>query len=206
MSVHPRLSQALFIGAFTLLAACARERDARVQAYLPPGEAPGELAPGELQEAQTSRDMAVRGETPMGVESQWSVTEGDPPQWRITAIVIEVGIAELCGIDAAKAHFDYDSAQLDPDARATIAALADCFVDGPLAGREVLLIGHTDPRGPDEYNRELGMSRAEAVAQQLAREGLASTRIDVESLGEEQANTDPSEWPDNRRVDVRIAD
>lgn len=164
----------------------------------------GTVESGQL-ETGAEQSTVARGNPPMGVESELSLSEADVPQWRITAVVIDVGVAELCGIDAARANFDYDSDELDADAKATIAELARCFADGPLAGREVAVVGHADPRGPDDYNRELGMSRAEAVAQALTREGVARTRIDVESHGEAEAHSDPAEWPDDRRVDIGIA-
>jgi outer membrane protein OmpA-like peptidoglycan-associated protein len=189
------LSTWIPIAALALLAACAPNRDRRT-----------DPDPYRTTDARGARgaEITVRDQ-PMGERTQWEATDTDRPQWRITAVVIDVGLAELCGIDKADAHFEYDSAELDAESKATISALTDCFVDGPLAGRDVVLVGHADPRGPDDYNRELGMSRAEAVAQQMIREGLASGRIGVESHGEEHAHADPGEWPDNRRVDVLIA-
>jgi outer membrane protein OmpA-like peptidoglycan-associated protein len=197
MSIHSRTSQRLgivyapagLIVALGLISACASERDRRRDAQ--PSQS--EYRVVELEPSTAERSAAERS------------AEHDDAQWRITAVVIDVGLADLCGIDAARANFDYDSAELDADSRETIAVLADCFIEGPLTGREVVVIGHADPRGPDEYNRELGMSRADAVAQALTREGLASARIDVESHGEAEAHADPSEWPDDRRVDVLIA-
>jgi len=196
---QPRFSSILVIAALTAAAGC-RDRNGHDDSMPPAADAIGYSQPLETE------SRTVRGEPPMAVESQVSVTEGDVPQWRITAVVIDVGLADLCGIDRAEANFDYDSARLDADAKRTIAALADCFVDGALAGRDAVVIGHADPRGPDDYNRELGMSRADAVAQELTRHGLPTTRIDVESHGEAHAHADPSEWPDDRRVDVQIAD
>lgn len=188
MLTHPRLSQLFIVGAFALLAACAPEAQ-RAEA-----EHPG--APATITEATTPGEPGVRTER---------TTTTDVPHWRVTAVHVDVGLAELCGIDKSKAHFEYDSARLDDETRAMISALTDCFVDGPLAGRDVVVVGHADPRGPDEYNRELGMNRAEAVAQQFIRGGMPSTRIDVESHGEAHASSDPAEWPDERRVDVMIA-
>lgn len=193
--------------------ACTPERGYHPESDVPENQARvhqpdyqgGEIEAGELQPPEAEPET-VRGEPPIGVEAEWAPSEADGPQWRITTVYIDVGLAELCGIETAKAHFDYDSARLDDQTSSRIAAIADCFIDGPLSGRDVTIIGHTDPRGTDAYNRELGMSRAESVAQALTREGLVATRIDVESVGEAQASADPAEWPDDRRVDLQIAD
>ena len=197
--LRSRFSAILLVVALAAIVAC-KDRNRRDESQSPLGD-----ATIESDQLGHSQPPVVRGEPPMGVEPELSIPEGEPPTWRITAVAIDVGLAELCGIDQAQANFDYDSAKLDANARATIAALANCFVEGPLAGRDVVVIGHADPQGPDDYNRELGMSRAQAVAQALTREGLAATRIDVESHCEAHAHSDPSEWPDDRRVDIRIA-
>ena len=115
-------------------------------------------------------------------------------------------MAEICGIAAAETQFDFDSAQLDAAAKARVAAIADCFTRGPLRERGVVLVGHADPRGTDAYNRELGMSRAEAVAVALEREGVAANRILLTSHGEAGADPAPEAWADERRVEVRITD
>ncbi len=110
-----------------------------------------------------------------------------------------------CGIDAARAQFDYDSAKFDEQAKSTVAELADCFATGPLAGHEVEIVGHADPRGPDEYNDELGMSRAEAVAKLFVNNGVPEAKLEVESHGEDHAHDNPDKWPLDRRVDVQLS-
>jgi outer membrane protein OmpA-like peptidoglycan-associated protein len=123
---------------------------------------------------------------------------------RITGVVFDVGLAELCDVDSTRAHFEYDSAELDADAQATVEQLANCLDEGPLAGQSIAVVGHADPRGPDDYNRELGMTRAESVADVLARNGVPSDRIQVESAGEARAHETPELWPIDRRVDIRV--
>jgi outer membrane protein OmpA-like peptidoglycan-associated protein len=188
MFIQPRTSQWIGIAALAmLLVGCRDDRKTRTP------------EPDQRSGTAESRKLTT-SERAYG-------SEVDPhPEWRITAVVIDVGLAELCGIDAAQTHFDYDSAELDPNAQTTVTALADCFVEGPLAERNLVVTGHADPRGPDDYNRELGMSRAEAVAEVLRSEGIAVTRIDVESHGEAEAHADPAEWPDDRRVDIDLAE
>lgn len=129
----------------------------------------------------------------------------ETPPLRITGVVLDLGLAEVCGVDAARAHFEYDSANLDAQALATVRQLAECLDDGPLAQLSLLVVGHADPRGPDDYNRELGMSRAASVADVLSRNGVPKDRIQVESAGEALAHDRPALWPLDRRVDIRVA-
>jgi outer membrane protein OmpA-like peptidoglycan-associated protein len=208
MFIPSRIVQLLGIMALASSVACASGREHRQQqSHATESDyRGGELEPGEL-EASSKEPALAYGNPPMDVRTRSTLeATGEAPEWRITAVFIDVGLAEVCGLDTAQTHFDYDSARLDGNAEATVTALADCFINGPLSGRDVVVVGHTDPRGPDHYNRELGMSRAEAVAQAMTREGLATSRIDVESEGEAEAHADPDEWPDDRRVDVRVAD
>ena len=72
------------------------------------------------------------------------------------------------------------------------------------ARKELELVGYTDPRGTDEYNKELGLMRAESVAKCLRDHGVQPTQLEINSMGEAVASPDTSEWPRDRRVDVRV--
>jgi outer membrane protein OmpA-like peptidoglycan-associated protein len=213
LPVPPLLSRVSPLLLLVALAACTRERGYHPDSGVPENQAPihkpdyrgGEVEPGELQPDPQAAAEPVRGEPPIAAEAEWSLDD-EPPQWRITHVYIDVGLAEICGIAEAETHFDYDSAELDRQAEARVEALGECFTSGPLRDRELVLVGHTDPRGSDAYNRELGMSRAESVAQALQREGVSPARIDLASRGAAKAGDDPEAWDDDRRVDVRLAD
>ena len=101
-------------------------------------------------------------------------------------------------------YFDYDSAKLDKKTKRMLDALAACLDDGPLTGHDIEVVGYTDPRGTDAYNRELGESRAESVTRTLVESGLPRQRIDTESRGEQFAHEDPAKWPTDRRVEIRL--
>jgi peptidoglycan-associated lipoprotein len=112
-------------------------------------------------------------------------------------------IRKACGISDADAHFAFDSATLGQTERPVLTQLATCFVSGPLRGREMRLVGHADPRGPDDYNMVLGGSRADTVKAFLTMKGVPSSRIGTTSRGEMEARgTDEASWSQDRRVDV----
>jgi peptidoglycan-associated lipoprotein len=124
-----------------------------------------------------------------------------------TAGVVHIAsdIRRACGISDADAHFAFDSASLGEAERPVLDQLAKCFVSGPLSGREMRLVGHADPRGPDEYNMVLGGSRADTVKAFLTMKGLPGGRIATTSRGEMEARgTDEASWAADRRVDVRL--
>ena len=84
--------------------------------------------------------------------------------------------------------------------------LAVCFSTGPLAGRQMGLVGHADPRGESEYNMLLGERRATNVKQVIVSEGLAPDKMSTSSRGEMDATgTDEASWARDRRVDVVLA-
>jgi peptidoglycan-associated lipoprotein len=114
-------------------------------------------------------------------------------------------IRKKCGITDEDAYFSYNSAYVDHRARGVLQKLAKCFKDGPLRGRTMLLVGHADPRGDDEYNLVLGGRRADSVRGMLLKYGLGKDKITTSSRGEMDADgTDPKSWAEDRRVDVKL--
>lgn len=121
-----------------------------------------------------------------------------------TGVFIDARVASACGVHEPEAFFAFDSDELAPSARDTLELVAECLDDGALKDREVVLVGHADPRGSDEYNKELGMSRAQAVAGFLRQSGVPKTRIETKSAGERGASGDERGWPMDRRVDITL--
>lgn len=92
-----------------------------------------------------------------------------------------------------------------PVERPVLAQLAKCFVSGPLAGREMRLVGHADPRGASDYNMVLGGSRADTVKSFLTMKGMVADHIATTSRGElEATGADEASWAEDRRVDVLL--
>src|SRR5262249_48939311 len=123
-----------------------------------------------------------------------------------SSINIDDAILKACGIEAPKAHFAFDSANLQGQDTSTLEAVAQSFSAGPLRGRTIKLIGHADPRGETEYNFGLGNSRADAVGGFLRSKGMDKAKIDTTSRGELDATgTDETGWARDRRVDLMLA-
>ncbi len=98
-------------------------------------------------------------------------------------------------------HFDFDKY----DIRAADAKILDA--DGAWlkqnANNLVLIEGHADERGTNEYNLALGERRAKATMNYLVSQGIQASRMTIISYGEERpVCTDKNEpcWSQNRRA------
>lgn len=141
-----------------------------------------------------------RAQPPLAVSG---VEHTDPKSPQRGVINISEDIRRACGIADSEAHFPFDSAKLDAAERPTLAKLAACFTSGALAGRDMQLVGHADPRGDSDYNMVLGGSRADTVKAFLTALGLTGGHIATSSRGELDASgTDERSWAEDRRVDV----
>ena len=101
--------------------------------------------------------------------------------------------------------FEFDSAKVGPGDKPTIQLLSACMIDGPLKGKNIELVGRTDPRGTEEYNEELGLARAQKVKDYLVTQGIPEGRMKVSSLGKQDASPAPKDWAADRRVEIRLA-
>ena len=80
-------------------------------------------------------------------------------------------------------YFDFDRADLRPDARETLKANADWLKNNSAA--TVQIEGHCDERGTSEYNLALGAKRAQSAKDYLVTLGVPERRISTISYGEE---------------------
>jgi peptidoglycan-associated lipoprotein len=98
------------------------------------------------------------------------------------------------------AYFDYDKADIRPDARAALSQTADFLKGHPSI--KVTIEGHCDERGSTEYNLGLGDRRASAVKQYLVSLGVSADRLSTVSFGKEKPFCMESAeacWQQNRR-------
>jgi peptidoglycan-associated lipoprotein len=102
-------------------------------------------------------------------------------------------------------YFDFDSAALDASAEGILREKAQWMIDNP--GVSVIIEGHCDERGTNEYNLALGDRRAGAVKAYLINLGIDASRLTSISYGEERpVDRDHTEeaWAKNRRVHFMI--
>lgn len=102
-------------------------------------------------------------------------------------------------------HFDFDKYDIRDDAKPTLKVVSDWFVKNKSA--KMLLEGHCDERGTNEYNLALGEKRAKSTRDYLVSSGVGKDRLDMISFGEERPlckeQTEEC-WQKNRRAQFII--
>ncbi len=104
-------------------------------------------------------------------------------------------------------HFALDRDTISPRTAKILDRIATALKQYPTI--MITLQGHTDPRASDAYNLELGFRRSRAVRNYLMRQGIASERMTVRSLGETQRtsqNNQVIDYARDRRVEIEFAD
>jgi outer membrane protein OmpA-like peptidoglycan-associated protein len=84
--------------------------------------------------------------------------------------------------------FDFDSDVVKPTARENLRNLASSLDKFP--GSDLLIAGHTDNVGSDDYNQALSQRRAESAARYLAQLGVSDNRLLTRGLGETEPKAD----------------
>ncbi len=109
-------------------------------------------------------------------------------------------LADRAALAAHTVHFDFDSAVVKRSELPHVEAVAAVLKEKPAA--KLLIEGHCDERGTEEYNRALGERRALALREALVKRGISPDRIRTISYGEDRP-VDPGHneeaWAKNRR-------
>jgi outer membrane protein OmpA-like peptidoglycan-associated protein len=124
----------------------------------------------EISRHQTYRDSLFRN------------LKAAATQYTFDYLVIYLPAGTLPGVDArvpvshirfkTTVFFAFNQYSLDPSAEGAILDLAKTIVADKSA-RSVLVVGHTDAIGTDQYNAALSLNRAVAVAGKLREAGVA---------------------------------
>jgi outer membrane protein OmpA-like peptidoglycan-associated protein/outer membrane protein W len=125
---------------------------------------------------------------------------------RPPAPVVPVAVAPAAAPAPARTYlvfFDFDRADLTDRARQIIAEAAQNA--GRVQTTRIEVAGHADRSGSPQYNQRLSQRRADAVAAELGRLGVARSNISVQAFGESRplvATADGVREPQNRRVEI----
>jgi peptidoglycan-associated lipoprotein len=145
-------------------------------------------ATGAGGNAQASTEVTVNREVPPAPPATSSLTE-----------------SELFEQQVKDVFFDYDRYNLQPADKTIIEQDASFLNKYP--DIKIVIGGHCDDRGSEEYNIALGQNRAEAVRNALVADGIASSRIKVISYGKEKpfcTTDDDACWHENRRAHFKM--
>ena len=103
--------------------------------------------------------------------------------------------------------FDTAKETLKPGADLILDRLAKFLQGSP--GTKIIVEGHTDSRGSDEYNQELSRRRAQSVTEGLESRGVSADRIQPVGRGKRYpvaSNDTPEGRQQNRRVEIVFSD
>ena len=185
---HAMLALLLILG--VVLVGCAK-RPATTQAAAPAPTGAAATTPGAM--AATQPGGGGGGTTGSGGGSQPSGGGGTTARPDVKEFA---AIADLKDI-----HFDFDKYDIRPGDARTLDANAAWLKAN---GNQLLLIeGHCDNRGTNEYNLALGERRAKSTMNYLVSQGVQASRITIISYGEERPLcTEANEtcWAKNRRA------
>jgi outer membrane protein OmpA-like peptidoglycan-associated protein len=98
-------------------------------------------------------------------------------------------------------YFDFDQANVKAAEASKLDQVAGAF-KARGAGFDLLIEGHCDERGTEEYNRSLGERRALAIRELLMNAGIEGQHIFTRSFGKDKpavASHDEAAWSKNRR-------
>lgn len=97
-------------------------------------------------------------------------------------------------------YFAYDSDVLVASEMNKVRSIAQYMNENPQLA--LVIEGHCDQRGTEEYNRALGERRANAVRAALEANGVAADKMKTQSFGEDKpavTGNDAASWRKNRR-------
>jgi peptidoglycan-associated lipoprotein len=147
------------------------------------GDNPGTLPGGQLQPEPVPQSGNPPG--PIATADGWNL--GDMNQDR-------------AALAANTVHFAYDSSAIKKSEQSNLQAVGAALSAD--ASAKLLIEGHCDERGTEEYNRSLGERRALALREALAKMGIDPMRIRTISYGKDKP-VDPAStaeaWAKNRR-------
>ena len=113
---------------------------------------------------------------------------------------------EFVAVAALKeVYFDFDKYDIRPEDAKTLDANAAWLKSN--AENLVLIEGHCDERGTNEYNLALGERRAKATMNYLVSQGIQANRITIISYGEERPVCNEKTeacWAKNRRANFLV--
>ncbi|MBZ0268279.1 OmpA family protein [bacterium] len=102
-------------------------------------------------------------------------------------------------------RFEFNKYRITPEAKPALEGIASLLKDNPRW--RVLVAGHCDERGTAEYNMSLGEQRALSTKRYLASLGVAESRFQTISYGEEKPvdrRSNEEAWAKNRRAEFRV--
>jgi outer membrane protein OmpA-like peptidoglycan-associated protein len=176
----------------------ARRNEVQLQARTAEAERSQRLAEQRAQQAERSAREADAATS----EANRLADELNQLEGELEAQQTERGLVLTLG----DVLFDTAGSDLKEGAEVSMDRLAAFLNENP--DRRLLVEGHTDARGSDEFNKELSARRADAVTEALVQRGIPSERLRSVGLGEDfpvASNETAAGMQQNRRVEIVVS-
>jgi outer membrane protein OmpA-like peptidoglycan-associated protein len=159
-----------------------------------------------LTPAPTTRSLAAPGQ-PSVSDSDRAFIESLRHRTRSLTVDEDDHVAELAknsGKIDLDIYFDFNSAAITPKAEPQLNQLGDALRTAELEKSVIVLSGHTDAKGSDDYNQKLSERRAEAVKNYLVEKlKLSPDNLTTAGYGRRDLkNKDNPLAAENRRVQI----
>jgi peptidoglycan-associated lipoprotein len=190
---HVMLALLLVLG--VVLVGCAK-RPATTQATAPAPTGAAATTPGATTAAA---QPGGGGTTSSGGTTSGPTTAAPAPTATPTNRPAPSEFAAVA--DLKDIHFDFDKYDIRPGDSKTLDGNAGWLKSNP--NHLVLIEGHCDERGTNEYNLALGERRAKSTMNYLVSQGVQASRITIISYGEERpvcSQKTEECWAKNRRA------
>ncbi|HTJ62333.1 MAG TPA: OmpA family protein [Alphaproteobacteria bacterium] len=138
-----------------------------------------------------------------GITLRYSFSGGGEPVTPQAAYVPPPVAAPAPAPKSYLVFFDFNKSDLTPQAVDIVNTAAKNASAGKVT--QLTVTGHTDTVGSDAYNMRLSRRRAESVAAQLEKDGIASSEISIVAKGKRDLlvpTADGVREPQNRRVQI----
>ena len=181
-------------------------------------ESKGEVDDIRFESNVATRNAEIANEKILAAQAREEIEKGQAERQAVLLEAREAKVksleAQLAGLNTKKTErglvltlgdvlFDTGKATLKPGAYDTMDRLANALKEDPT--RKVMIEGHTDSVGTDEYNQALSERRAASVQAALMERGVATNQLSSVGKGESTpvaSNSDPGGRQQNRRVEL----
>jgi peptidoglycan-associated lipoprotein len=174
------MKKVLVLFLLILVAGCAKKLPPPGETAMPKEPAREAVEPGKKVEKEAVKETVQQKEAKL---QESVIAKGEEPSVFKDAL------------------FDYDKYDVRDDARPTLDAIASYLKkNGKVA---IVIEGHCDERGTNEYNLALGEKRAKSARDYLVSLGIPSSRMSTVTYGEEKplcAEQNETCWQKNRRA------
>jgi peptidoglycan-associated lipoprotein len=169
------------------------------------GTVPAEGSRSVAPTRSTDYTITATGAKGAAVEASTRLTVTQPPPPPPPAAPPTMSEEEFFEKNVQDVYFNYDKFDLRPDDMSAVDQDVTFLKAHPQM--KIVIEGHCDDRGSEEYNLALGQSRAASLKKALLDHGLDASRVKVVSYGEERPFcTEETEscWQQNRRDHLKL--